>query len=114
MSNFQLSVVHRLPQSYRWLSGFTGVRVEPLPLTSVGENNKLLGLKLLSHVGARARHVMQQLHLSLMEIQVESTIVEWEEEPCLFVSCRDESTVMCRLQNMGVVIAETAGVRSPC
>lgn len=51
MESIQLSVVHRLPQSYRWLSGFTGVKVEPLPFNGVDEDNNLIGLKLLSHEG---------------------------------------------------------------
>lgn len=55
MESIQLSVVHRLPQSYRWLSGFTGVKVEPLPFNGVDEDNNLIGLKLLSHEGTEAR-----------------------------------------------------------
>ncbi|CNE15410.1 YejG family protein [Yersinia nurmii] len=106
MNNIQLSVVHRLPQSYRWLSGFTGVKVEPIPLATIDEKNNLMGLKLLSHDGSAARQVMQRLHLSLQEIQVDSAIVEWEGEPCLFVHCHDESAAMCRLKNVGVAIAE--------
>ena len=97
MESIQLSVVHRLPQSYRWLSGFTGVKVEPLPFNGVDEDNNLIGLKLLSHEGPR-RQVMQQLNLSLQEIQVDCAIVEWEGEPCLFVQRSDESATMCRLK----------------
>ena len=33
---------------------------------------------------------MQQLNLSLQEIQVDCAIVEWEGEPCLFVQRSDE------------------------
>lgn len=66
-----------------------------------------MGLKLLSHDGHSAKLVMQRLHLSLQEIQVDSTIVEWEGEPCLFVHCHDESAAMCRLKDVGVAIAET-------
>ncbi|CQR26215.1 putative cytoplasmic protein [Yersinia enterocolitica] len=50
---------------------------------------------------------MQRLHLSLQEIQVDSAIVEWEGEPCLFVHRQDESATMCRLKDVGVAIAET-------
>lgn len=108
MNNIQLSVVHRLPQSYRWLSGFIGVKVEPIPLTTIDDNNNnLMGLKLLSHDGSDAQLIMQRLHLSLQEIQVDSAIVEWEGEPCLFVHTQDESATMCRLKNVGVAIAET-------
>ena len=49
MNNIQLSVVHRLPQSYRWLSGFIGAKVEPTPLTTIDDTHDLMGLKLLSH-----------------------------------------------------------------
>ncbi|HHL2499507.1 TPA: YejG family protein [Yersinia enterocolitica] len=108
MNNIQLSVVHRLPQSYRWLSGFIGVKVEPMPLAAIDDsNNDLMGLKLLSHDGAHAQIIMQRLHLSLQEIQVDSAIVEWEGEPCLFVHRQDESATMCRLKDVGVAIAET-------
>jgi hypothetical protein len=31
VNTLQLSIVHRLPQSYRWLAGFAGSRVEPIP-----------------------------------------------------------------------------------
>ncbi len=120
MSNFQLSVVDllvvcRLPQSYRWLSGYAGIQVEPLPAAAItDENNKLLGLKLLGYSGIHARNVMQWLHLSLKEILLESTIIEWKNEPCLFVSCHDESAVICHLKNVGVAIAETPGIPNPC
>lgn len=108
MNNIQLSVVHRLPQSYRWLSGFIGVKVEPIPLTAIDDtNNDLMGLKLLSHDGKHAQIIMQRLHLSLQEIQVDSAIVEWEGEPCLFVHNQDESATICRLKDVGVAIAET-------
>ncbi|ATM85298.1 YejG family protein [Yersinia massiliensis] len=109
MNNIQLSVVHRLPQSYRWLSGFIGVNVEPIPLTAAIDDtqNDLMGLKLLSHDGYHAQIIMQRLHLSLQEIQVDSAIVEWEGEPCLFVHRQDESATMCRLKDVGVAIAET-------
>ncbi|MFC0225434.1 YejG family protein [Serratia aquatilis] len=113
MGSFQLSVVHRLPQSYRWLTGFTGIRVEPIPLNGIDEDNNLIGLKLLSHDGHDDWQVMQQLNLSLQEIQVECAVVEWEGEPCLFVSHRDESAAICRLKNMGVAIAEKLSARYP-
>ncbi|MBG6247729.1 MAG: hypothetical protein EKD82_07605 [Candidatus Symbiopectobacterium sp. PLON1] len=35
VDTLQLSVVHRLPQSYRWLSGFAGIKVEPIPLSGI-------------------------------------------------------------------------------
>lgn len=113
MDSFQLSVVHRLPQSYRWLSGFTGIKVEPIPLSGIDEDNNLIGLKLLSHDGPEAWRIMQQLNLSLQEIQVDCTIVEWEGEPCLFVYHGDESAAMCRLKNVGAAIAEQFSAHDP-
>ncbi|HEJ7994918.1 TPA: hypothetical protein SMI16_000323 [Serratia liquefaciens] len=113
MESIQLSVVHRLPQSYRWLSGSTGVKVEPIPLSGIDEDNNLIGLKLLSHEGADAWQVMQQLNLSLQEIQVDCAIVEWEGEPCLFVQRCDESTTLCRLKNVGAAIAEPMSALYP-
>ncbi|MFI0489653.1 MAG: YejG family protein [Yersinia sp. (in: enterobacteria)] len=107
MNNIQLSVVHRLPQSYRWSSGFIGVKVEPMPLATIDDTNDLMGLKLLSHDGDNAQIIMQRLHLSLQEIQVDSAIIDWEGEPCLFVHRKDESATMCRLKDVGVAIAET-------
>jgi hypothetical protein len=113
VDTLQLSVVHRLPQSYRWLSGFTGVKVEPTPLSGIDEDNTLIGLKLLSHDGNDAWLVMQQLNQSLQEIQVNCAIVEWEGEPCLFVPHRDESAAMCRLKNVGAAIAEQLSAQYP-
>jgi hypothetical protein len=113
VENFQLSVVHRLPQSYRWLSGFTGIKVEPIPLSGIDEDNNLIGLKLLSHDGSEASRVMQQLKASLQEIQVDCSVVEWEGEPCLFVHRSDESATMCRLKNVGAAIAEPLSALYP-
>ena len=36
-----LSVVHRLPQSYRWLSGKKGTDVEVVPMNDVDSDNYL-------------------------------------------------------------------------
>lgn len=113
VNSIQLSVVHRLPQSYRWLSGFTGVKVEPIPLTAIDEESNLIGLKLLSHEGDMAWQVMRKLNLSLQEIQVECAVVEWEGQPCLFVYRGDESTTLCRLKNVGAAIAESISALYP-
>ncbi|MEH2920111.1 YejG family protein [Samsonia erythrinae] len=113
MDSFQLSVVHRLPQSYRWLSGFAGVNVEPIPLSGREEENNLSGFKLLSHDGDLAWKIMHQLNETLSEIQVECAVLEWEGEPCLFLHRKDESTAMCRLKNMGVAIAESISAQYP-
>jgi hypothetical protein len=50
----QLSIVHRLPQSYRWLAGFAGSRVEPIPQNGAQNENSLVALKLLSPDGESA------------------------------------------------------------
>lgn len=106
MVSIQLSVVHRLPQSYCWLPGFIGIKVEPIHLSGKNEDNCLIGLKLLSHEGTDAWRVMQQLNASLKEIQIDCAMVECEGEPCLFVQRSDESAVMCLLKHVGAAIAE--------
>ncbi|MBF1996553.1 YejG family protein [Serratia symbiotica] len=113
MVSIQLSVVHRLPQSYRWLPGFIGIKVEPIPLSGIDEDNCLIGLKLLSHEGTDAWRVMRQLNASLQEIQIDCAIVECEGEPCLFVQHSDESAAMCRLKNVGAAIAEQLRAHYP-
>ena len=130
MNSFQLSIVHRLPQSYRWSSGLTGVQVEPIYLakttgaenTDVNntvidnnaiDNNSLIGLKLLSEEGEAAWQIMKRLNQSLQEMQVNCSVVELDGEPCLFVHLEDESAAMCRLKNFGVAIAETIVAQYP-
>ncbi|KAA8995253.1 hypothetical protein FJU30_24895 [Affinibrenneria salicis] len=113
MNNIQLSVVHRLPQTYRWLSGFAGVKVEPIPLNGREEENNLVGFKLLSHEGDEAWLIMRQLTQSLEEMQIQCAVVEWEGEPCLFLQRHDECTVLCRLKNAGVAIAESVSAHYP-
>ncbi|NIH16020.1 YejG family protein [Serratia symbiotica] len=113
MVSIQLSVVHRLPQSYRWLPGFIGTKVEPIPLSGIDEDNCLIGLKLLSYEGTDAWRVMQQLNVSLQEIQIDRAIVECEGEPCLFVQRSDESAAMCRLKNVGAAISEKLRAHFP-
>ncbi|NDL65781.1 YejG family protein [Acerihabitans arboris] len=107
MTNLQLSVVHRLPRHYRWLNGFSGIKVEPVS-TADGDDNELIGLTLLSHEGDAAWEVMRELARSLVEIQVTCSVLECEGQPCLFLHRDDECTGLCRLKNMGVAIAEPA------
>nr|WP_202428688.1 YejG family protein [Dickeya dianthicola] len=113
VNTLQLSVVHRLPQSYRWLSGFTGIKVEPIPLCSMDDDSYLIGFKLLSHDGEEARQIMRHLNQSLDEIQLQCAIVEWEGESCLFLHRQDESAAMCRLKDVGVAIAESVCAQYP-
>ncbi|MDR7343057.1 MAG: YejG family protein [Pantoea sp.] len=104
MNTLQLSIVHRLPQSYRWAAGMAGGAIE---LNTLAADDDLIGLRLLSHDGAPAWDVMQKMRLMLADIQVECAIVEWQGEPCLFVQRSDESAAAVRLKNQGVAIAET-------
>lgn len=57
----QLSIVHRLPQSYRWSVGFAGSKVEPIPQNGQSNENSLVALKLLSPDGDSAWSVMHKL-----------------------------------------------------
>ena len=105
MNTLQLSIVHRLPQSYRWSVGFAGKRVEPIPQSSAGCENCLVALKLLSPDGDSAWPVMQKLRQALVDIEVDCSVVECERESCLFVNHQDESAATCRLKHFGVAIA---------
>lgn len=42
----QLSIVHRLPQSYRWSVGFAGSKVEPIPQNGQSNENSLGGAQI--------------------------------------------------------------------
>ena len=100
MNTQQLSIVHRLPQSYRWLAGFAGSRVEPIPQNGAQNENSLVALKLLSPDGEKAWPVMHKLSQAL-------------SEPCLFVNLQDEFAATCRLKNFGVAIAEPFSGNNP-
>ncbi|WP_312950849.1 YejG family protein [Superficieibacter sp.] len=113
MTNQQLSIVHRLPQSYRWLSGFAGSRVEPIPQNGPASENCLVALKLLSPDGDSAWPVMHTLSQALSDISVDCSVLECEGEPCLFVNRQDEFTATCRLKNCGVAIAEPFSGNNP-
>ncbi|WP_414164323.1 YejG family protein [Superficieibacter sp. BNK-5] len=113
MTHQQLSIVHRLPQSYRWLSGFAGSRVEPIPQSTPACENCLVALKLLSPDGDNAWPVMHTLSQALSDIEVDCSVLECEGEPCLFVSRQDEFAATCRLKNFGVAIAEPFSGHNP-
>ncbi|EMW0834899.1 hypothetical protein HZL08_01555 [Enterobacter roggenkampii] len=106
MNTLQLSIVHRLPQSYRWSAGFAGSKVEPIPQNVAGCENCLVALKLLSPSDENAWRVMERLSQALTDIEVDSSVLEYEGEPCLFVKSQDEFAATCRLKNFGVAIAE--------
>jgi hypothetical protein len=107
LSGLQLSIVHRLPHSYRWCAEGPGGKIEPQDNNLLANEQDLIGLRLLSHDGKSAWEVMQQMKMMLAEIEVNGSVVECEGEPCLFVRRCDESATTCRLKNQGVAIAET-------
>lgn len=113
VNTLQLSIVHRLPQSYRWSTGFAGKRVEPIPPSGAGCENCLVALKLLSPDGDSAWPVMQKLRQALDDIEVDCSVLECEGEPCLFVHHQDEFAATCRLKNFGVAIAEPFSSYNP-
>lgn len=106
MNTLQLSIVHRLPQCYRWSAGFAGSKVEPIPQNGNSSENSLIALKLLSPDDDNAWPVMERLSQALSDIEVDSSVLECEGEPCLFVNSQDEFAATCRLKNFGVAIAE--------
>ncbi|ADP13052.1 MULTISPECIES: YejG family protein [Erwinia] len=106
LNTLQHSVVHRLPQSYRWCAGHAGLVLEPLALNHLNRDDDLIGLRLLSHNGASAWEIMHKIEAALADIRLACSVVEWEGEPCLFVHRADESSATCRLKNFGVGIAE--------
>ncbi|EFP6906502.1 hypothetical protein ABHJ46_001608 [Shigella dysenteriae] len=106
MTSLQLSIVHRLPQNYRWSAGFAGSKVEPIPQNGPCGDNSLVALKLLSPDGDNAWSVMYKLSQELSDIEVPCSVLECEGEPCLFVNRQDEFAAICRLKNFGVAIAE--------
>lgn len=108
----QLSIVHRLPQSYRWRTGFAGSCVEPIANNDSPQENQLIGLKLLGYDGEKIAIIMEKLSQALSDIDVTSSVVECEGELCLFVSQQDELAATCRLKNCGVAIAELMTTQS--
>ena len=110
---FQLSIVHRLPQDYRWSAGFAGSKVEPIPQNGTSNDNTLVALKLLSPDGDKAWPVMHSLSQALSDISVDCSVLECEGEPCLFVNSQDEFAATCRLKNFGVAIAEPFSRQQP-
>jgi hypothetical protein len=113
VNTIQLSIIHRLPQSYRWLDGFAGAKVEPIPQNGPSAEDSLVALKLLSPDGDNAWPVMHKLSQALSDIEVDCSVLECEGEPCLFVNCQDEFAATCRLKNFGVAIAEPFSRQNP-
>ncbi|CRH39070.1 Uncharacterized protein YejG [Pantoea ananatis] len=100
----QLSVVHRLPQRFRWISDRHAV-IETDDADS--EEHDVIALRLISHDGVPAWEILRELKDMLAAIQVDGKIAECEGQPCLFIRRCDESATNCCLKNQGVAIAET-------
>lgn len=102
----QLSIMHRLPQIYRWSLEHTG-EIERQEAVDGVHDEDLVALRLLSHDGYPALEILQQLQETLAHIQVEGKIASCEGQPCLLIQRSDESAANCCLKNQGVAIAET-------
>ena len=88
MTSLQLSIVHRLPQNYRWSAGFAGSKVEPIPQNGPCGDNSLVALKLLSPDGDNAWSVMYKLSQALSDIEV----------PCSVLPvCKSPGRVCCNM-----------------
>lgn len=99
----QHSIVHRLPQRFRWDSEF---RKAVIAEEGIGSDQDLIALRLISHDGLSARDILCQLRDVLAAIQVESKVAEYAGTPCLVIRPGDESAANCCLKNQGVAIAE--------
>ncbi|MXP48532.1 hypothetical protein FD733_00570 [Pantoea sp. Eser] len=100
----QLSIVHRLPQHFRWTSDHhSAIEADDTTL----DDQDFVVLRLISHDGIPAWEILQQLKEVQADIQVDCKVAECEGQPCLFIQRRDESTTNCCLKNQGVAIAET-------
>ncbi|NIF22940.1 MULTISPECIES: hypothetical protein [Pantoea] len=102
----QLSVVHRLPQRFRWVSEHHSA-VEIAEAGGLINDADVVALRLISHDGSSAWEILRQLQATLRDIQIECRVAECGGYPCLLVPCGDESTTNCCLKNQGVAIAET-------
>lgn len=108
MGNLKLSVMHRLPQNYRWLTGHTGEKIEVMPDNiSSSESNILIGFKVLCHDISDNLAVLKYLSSALDEIQIANDLLEWQGQVCLFIRYEDESLAICHFKTVGVAIAES-------
>ncbi|MEG3112482.1 hypothetical protein SC127_17285 [Pantoea sp. T14] len=100
----QLSIVHRLPQRFRWVSDHhSAIEADD----GVTDEQDIIALRLISHDGHPAWEILHQLKEVLAAIQVDGKVAECEGQPCLFIQRSDESATNCCLKNQGVAIAET-------
>lgn len=108
MDNHKLSVIHRLPQNYRWLTGYTGKKIEVMPDNiSSSKSNILIGFKVLCYDIGDNLAVLKHLSSALDEIQVANDLLEWQGQICLFIRYEDEGLATCHFKTAGVAIAES-------
>jgi hypothetical protein len=84
-----------------------------IPQSGPNCENCLVALKLLSPQDENAWPVMEKLSQALTDIELDSSVLECEGEPCLFVKSQDEFAATCRLKNFGVAIAEAVTGQNP-
>ncbi|OBU02447.1 hypothetical protein [Morganella psychrotolerans] len=113
MNSNALSVVTRLPQHYRLSGHDTGQQVEALPETRVYGEESLRGLKLLSHGHKSTHDALCIIRAHLEGLQIDSVILIWEGEPCLFLRSADEGMALCALKTAGAAIAENISALYP-
>lgn len=108
MGNLKLSVIHRLPQNYRWLTGHTGKKIEVMPdNVSSSKSNILIGFKVLCYDISDNLAVLKHLSSALDEIQIANDLLEWQGQICLFIRYEDEGLATCHFKTAGVAIAES-------
>lgn len=108
MGDFKLSVIHRLPQNYRWLTGHMGKKIEVMSDNiSSSKSNMLIGFKVLSYDISDNLVVLKHLSSALDEIQIANDLLEWQGQVCLFIRYEDESLAICHFKTAGVAIAES-------
>lgn len=113
MNSNALSVVSRLPQHYRLTGHDDGCRLEALPESLQSREGSLTGLKLLSHGHHSTYDALCAIRSHLEGLQIDSLILTWEGEPCLFLHSDDESMALCALKTAGAAIAENISARYP-
>lgn len=68
---------------------------------------KLIGFQLLDVRDNDVFSIIKDLSGKLSLINIENAIFIVNNQPCLFIQVRDESTVYCYLKHLGIAIAES-------
>lgn len=100
-----LTMIYRLPQTFRWITGRSGGRVETCLESGIHHDSALVGLKVISGQGSNMA-LLSQLCDLLAELRISTTLALWEEELCLFIAREDESVTLCHLKGYGVAVVE--------